>query len=416
MPDLAPRGSRSSKAALTLLALGVVFGDIGTSPLYAVRETLSPEHGIPLNAANILGGLSTIFWALMIVVSLKYVVLIMRADNRGEGGIMALIAIASTAVKNHPHWRLPLMLIGIFGASLFYGDAVLTPAVTVLSAIEGLEVGTSAFKPYVVPISVVVIVVLFSLQASGTAVVGKLFGPVTLLWFVAIGASGVNGIVQYPGIVAALNPLHALAFVTGHGMASFVVLGAVVLAVTGAEALYADMGHFGKGAVRIAWFSIVAPALVLNYFGQGALLIVRPEAVKNPFYLLLPDWALYPMVVLATAAAVIASQAVISGTYSLTKQAVQLGFLPRMTIVHTSAREIGQVYIPSINWVLCMAVLVAVVGFGSSSRLAGAYGVAGTPTMPVDTLLTLLLVPLGRGVPPLALGFPHRLFAHLGLP
>jgi KUP system potassium uptake protein len=304
-----------------------------------------------------------------------------------------------TAVKEHPQWRLPLVLIGIFGASLFYGDAVLTPAVTVLGAIEGLEIGTSAFKPYVVPIAVVVIIVLFSLQQSGTAAVGRLFGPVTLLWFFAIGASGVNGIVQYPGILAAINPLHALAFVTGHGMASFVVLGAVVLAVTGAEALYADMGHFGKGAVRIAWFSIVAPALVLNYFGQGALLIARPEAVKNPFYLLLPDWALYPMVVLATAAAVIASQAVISGTYSLTKQAVQLGFLPRMTIVHTSAREIGQVYIPSINWVLCAAVLVAVVGFGSSSRLAGAYGVAVTATMLVDTLLTFFVIRFGWGYP-----------------
>jgi KUP system potassium uptake protein len=250
-----------------------------------------------------------------------------------------------------------------------------------------------------VPIAVLVIIVLFSLQQSGTATVGKLFGPVTLLWFFAIGAAGVSGIAQHPGILAAINPLHALAFVTGHGMASFVVLGAVVLAVTGAEALYADMGHFGKGAVRIAWFSIVAPALVLNYFGQGALLILRPEAVKNPFYLLLPDWALYPMVVLATLAAAIASQAVISGTYSLTKQAVQLGFLPRMTIVHTSAREIGQVYLPSINWVLCAAVLVAVVGFGSSSRLAGAYGVAVTATMLVDTLLTFFVIRFGWGYP-----------------
>jgi KUP system potassium uptake protein len=399
MPEQDARSRSSTKAALTLLALGVVFGDIGTSPLYAVKETFSLDHGIPLTPGNILGGLSTIFWSLMIVVSLKYVVLIMRADNRGEGGIMALIALAMTAVKEQPHWRLPLVLIGIFGASLFYGDAVLTPAVTVLGAIEGLEVGTSAFKPYVVPIAVLVIIVLFSLQQSGTAVVGRLFGPVTLLWFFAIGAAGVNGIAQHPAILAALNPLHALAFVTGHGMASFVVLGAVVLAVTGAEALYADMGHFGKGAVRIAWFSIVAPALVLNYFGQGALLSVRPETVKNPFYLLLPEWALYPMVVLATAAAVIASQAVISGTYSLTKQAVQLGFLPRMTIVHTSAREIGQVYIPSINWVLCAAVLVAVVGFGSSSRLAGAYGVAVTATMLVDTLLTFFVIRFGWGYP-----------------
>ena len=399
MPEQDARSRSSTKAALTLLALGVVFGDIGTSPLYAVRETFSPEHGIPLTPGNILGGLSTVFWALMVVVSLKYVVLIMRADNRGEGGIMALIALAMTAVKEHPHWRLPLVLIGIFGASLFYGDAVLTPAISVLSAVEGLEVGTTAFRPYVMPIAVAVLVVLFSIQQSGTAVVGKLFGPVTLLWFLAIGAAGLHGIVQEPAILRALNPLHALAFITGHGMASFVVLGAVVLAVTGAEALYADMGHFGKGAVRIAWFSIVAPALVLNYFGQGALLILRPEAVKNPFYLLLPDWALYPMVALATAATVIASQAVISGAYSLTKQAVQLGFLPRMTIVHTSAREIGQVYIPGINWVLCAAVIAAVVGFGSSSRLAGAYGVAVTATMLVDTLLTFFVIRFGWGYP-----------------
>ena len=399
MPEQDARSRTSTQAALTLLALGVVFGDIGTSPLYAVKETFSPEHGIPLTPGNILGGLSTIFWALMIVVSLKYVVLIMRADNRGEGGIMALIALAMTAVKEQPHWRLPLVLIGIFGASLFYGDAVLTPAISVLSAVEGLEVGTTAFRPYVVPLAVIVLVALFAIQQSGTAVVGKLFGPVTLLWFLAIGAAGLHGIAQAPEILRALNPLHALAFVTGHGMASFVVLGAVVLAVTGAEALYADMGHFGKGAVRVGWFGIVAPALVLNYFGQGALLMARPELVKNPFYLLLPDWALYPMVALATAATVIASQAVISGTYSLTKQAVQLGFLPRMTIVHTSAREIGQVYIPSINWVLCAAVLVAVVGFGSSSRLAGAYGVAVTATMLVDTLLTFFVIRFGWGYP-----------------
>ncbi len=399
MPEQDTRSRRSSQAALTLLALGVVFGDIGTSPLYAVKETFSSDHGIPLTPDNILGGLSTIFWALMIVVSLKYVVLIMRADNRGEGGIMALIALAMTAVKDHPQWRTPLILIGIFGASLFYGDAVLTPAVTVLSAIEGLEVGTSAFKPYVMPIAVVVIIILFALQASGTAAVGKLFGPVTLAWFFAIGAAGLNGILQHPGILAALNPVHALSFITGHGTASFVVLGAVVLAVTGAEALYADMGHFGKGAVRVAWFSIVAPALVLNYFGQGALLIVRPELVKNPFYLLLPSWALYPMVALATMAAVIASQAVISGAYSLTKQAVQLGFLPRMTIVHTSAREMGQVYIPGINWVLCAAVLASVIGFGSSSRLAGAYGVAVTATMLVDTLLTFFVIRFGWRYP-----------------
>jgi KUP system potassium uptake protein len=384
--------AKSSTAALTLAALGIVFGDIGTSPLYAVKETFSPGHGIPLNSANILGGLSTMFWALMIVVSLKYVVLIMRADNRGEGGIMALIALAASSVRQFPHWRLPLMLIGIFGAALFYGDAVLTPAISVLSAVEGLEVATRAFKPYVVPIAVGVLLALFAIQARGTAAVGRLFGPVTLLWFIAIGAAGVYGIVQAPAVLAALDPLHALRFLTGHGAASFAVLGSVVLVVTGAEALYADMGHFGKKAVRIGWFSLVAPALVLNYFGQGALLMAHPAALENPFYRLLPGWALYPMVALATAATVIASQAVISGAFSLTRQAIQLGFLPRINVVHTSAREIGQIYMPSVNWLLCAMVLAAVIGFGSSSRLAGAYGVAVTATMLVDTLLTFFVI------------------------
>lgn len=383
---------KSSRATLTLAALGIVFGDIGTSPLYALRETFSPGHGIPLDAPNILGGLSTVFWALMIVVSLKYVVLIMRADNRGEGGIMALIALAQSAVRDHPQWRLPLLVIGCFGASLFYGDAVLTPAISVLSAVEGLRVGTGVFDAYVVPLAVGVLLALFALQARGTAAVGRLFGPVTLAWFLAIGAFGIYGIAQTPAVLAALNPLHALSFLTGHGFASFVVLGAVVLAVTGAEALYADMGHFGKGPVRIAWFSLVAPALVLNYFGQGATLMVRPEAVQHPFYLMLPGWALYPMVALATAATVIASQAVISGAYSLTQQAVQLGFLPRINVVHTSPSEFGQIYIPSINWLLCAAVIAAVIGFGSSSRLAGAYGVAVTATMTVDTLLAFFII------------------------
>src|SRR5688500_8793602 len=387
-----PMATRQSTPLLTLLALGVVFGDIGTSPLYAVKETFSAEHGIALSRDNILAGLSLMFWALMIVVSLKYVVLIMRADNRGEGGIMALIALASKAIQRQPRWRGPLLVIGVFGASLFYGDAVLTPAISVLGAVEGLEVGTRALKPYVVPISVGVLVALFALQARGTAVVGKLFGPVTLAWFIAIGAAGVYGIAREPEVLHAINPLHALRFLTTHAVESFVVLGAVVLAVTGAEALYADMGHFGKGPVRIAWFSLVAPALVLNYFGQGALLMVEPGAVANPFYRLLPGWALYPMVALATLAPVIASQAVISGAYSITRQATQLGFLPRITLVHTSAQEAGQVYLPSVNWVLCAAVLATVVGFGSSTALAGAYGVAVTGTMLVDTLLTFFVI------------------------
>ena len=390
---------RSSTASLTLLALGVVFGDIGTSPLYAVKETFSPVHGIPLTAENVLGGLSTMFWALMIVVSLKYVVLIMRADNKGEGGIMALIALAQQAIRDHPRWKTPLLLIGSFGAALFYGDAVLTPAISVLSAVEGLEVGTSAFKTYVVPIAVGVLIALFAFQARGTAAVGKLFGPITIVWFLSIGAAGLYGIVRAPAILAALNPYHAMLFLTGHGTASFVVLGSVVLAVTGAEALYGDMGHFGKGPIRIAWFSLVAPALVLNYFGQGALLMLDPEAHSNPFYLLLPGWALYPMVALATVATVIAAQAVISGTYSLTKQAVQLSFLPRHTMVHTSAREMGQVYLPVVNWVLCALVIAAVIGFGSSSRLAGAYGVAVTATMLVDTLIAFLVIRYSWGYP-----------------
>jgi len=390
---------QQSRAALTLLALGIVFGDIGTSPLYAVKETFAPGHGIALTAENILGGLSTIFWALMIVVSLKYVTLIMRADNRGEGGIMALLALASTSIKSHPEWRTPLLLAGAIGASLFYGDAVLTPAISVLSAVEGLEVGTSAFKPYVVPISVGVLIALFVFQRHGTAAVGALFGPVTLLWFLALAAAGVYGIAGNPQVLEALNPLHALGFLTNHGLASFVVLGSVVLAVTGAEALYADMGHFGKGPIRLAWFGLVMPALVLNYFGQGALLISNPAAVQNPFYLLVPGWALYPMIALATAATVIASQATISGAYSITKQAIQLGFLPRMNVVHTSATTFGQIYIPAINWALLAAVLAAVIGFGSSSNLASAYGVAVTATMLVDTVLTFFVIRYGWGYP-----------------
>jgi KUP system potassium uptake protein len=394
-----PHRPTSSRIALTLAALGVVYGDIGTSPLYAVKETFNPGHGIPLNAENILGGLSAIFWALMIVVSVKYVILIMRADNKGEGGIMALLALASSAVKDHPQWRPTIMLLGVFGASLFYGDAVLTPAISVLSAVEGLEVETTAFKPYVVPIAVGVVIALFALQRKGTSVVGALFGPVTVLWFLAIGALGVIAIGRNPEVLRALDPLRAFAFVTQHGWASFVVLGAVLLAFTGAEALYADMGHFGKGPIRIAWFGLVFPALILNYFGQGALLIANPKALANPFYLLAPSWALYPMVALATAATVVASQATISGTYSLTRQAIQLDYLPRMQVQQTSAKEIGQIYIPGANLVLLFVIIAVVIGFGSSSRLASAYGVAVTGTMLVTTFLTFFVVRFGWGYP-----------------
>src|SRR5438105_13658238 len=283
---------RHSTAALSLLALGIVYGDIGTSPLYAVKETFNPEHGIPLNTGNILGGVSAIFWALMIIVSLKYVTLVLRADNRGEGGIMALLALAIKSIGDRPRLASALLLTGVFGASLFYGDAVLTPAISVLSAIEGLEIGTSAFKPYVVPIAIGVVIGLFALQRQGTSLVGALFGPVAVLWFLAIAALGIRGIASAPEVLRAINPLHALAFVTQHGWASFVVLGAVLLAFTGAEALYADMGHFGKAPIRIAWFGLVFPALVLNYFGQGALLITNAKAFDNPFYLLAPEWAL----------------------------------------------------------------------------------------------------------------------------
>ena len=390
---------KSSRAALTLAALGVVYGDIGTSPLYAVKETFNPAHGIALDAENVLGGLSSIFWALMIVVSFKYVILIMRADNKGEGGIMALLALASSAVKAHPEWRATIMLLGVFGAALFYGDAVLTPAISVLSAVEGLEIGTSAFKPYVVPISVGVLVGLFALQRRGTSMVGALFGPITVLWFLAIAALGLAAIANNPAVLRALDPTHALRFVTQHGLASFIVLGAVLLAFTGAEALYADMGHFGKAPIRIAWFGLVFPALLLNYFGQGALLIADPKALDNPFFLLSPAWALYPMVALATAATVVASQATISGTYSLTRQAIQLDYLPRMHVRQTSATAIGQIYIPGANVVLLLVIVLVVLAFGSSSKLASAYGVAVTGTMLVTTILTFFLIRFGWGYP-----------------
>jgi KUP system potassium uptake protein len=394
-----PHEAKSSRAALTLAALGVVYGDIGTSPLYAVKETFNPAHGIALNPENVLGGLSAIFWALMIVVSLKYVILIMRADNKGEGGIMALLALASAAVKDHPQWRTTIMLVGVFGAALFYGDAVLTPAISVLSAVEGLEIGTEAFKPYVVPIAVGVVIGLFALQSKGSSAIGAVFGPVMILWFGAIAALGVAAIARNPEVLRALDPSHALRFVTQHGFASFVVLGAVLLAFTGAEALYADMGHFGKVPIRVAWFGLVFPALALNYFGQGALLIADPKALDNPFYLLAPAWALYPMVALATAATVIASQATISGTYSLTRQAIQLDYLPRMQVQQTSAREFGQIYIPGANWVLALVIVAVIVGFGSSSKLAWAYGVAVTGTMLVTTILTFFLIRYGWGYP-----------------
>ena len=383
---------KQSHAALALAALGVVYGDIGTSPLYAVKEVFNPSHHIPFSTANVVGGVSAIFWALMIVVSVKYVILIMRADNKGEGGIMALLALASASVKDHAKWGVPLALVGVFGAALFYGDGVITPAISVLSAIEGLEVATPVLKPYVVPLTIVVLIALFAFQRTGTSTVGALFGPVMIVWFATLALIGVLNILRTPEILGALNPLHAFGFLSQHGLASFVVLGAVFLAVTGAEALYADMGHFGKRAIRAAWFSWVFPALALNYLGQGALLIGNPAAIASPFYLMFPNWALYPMVGLATVATVIASQAVISGTYSITKQATQLGFLPRTNIVQTSSKEIGQIYIPSINWTLLLAIIAAVIGFGSSTNLASAYGLAVSGTMLITTFLTFFVL------------------------
>ncbi|BCO25880.1 low affinity potassium transport system protein kup [Rhodoferax lithotrophicus] len=391
--------SRESLAALTLGAMGVVYGDIGTSPLYTMKEVFNPASGIPLDAIHLIGAVSVIFWGLMMVVTLKYVLLILRADNRGEGGIMALTALASNAIGTDPHKRLILLLLGVFGAALFYGDSVITPAISVLSAVEGLEVVTPALKPYVLPICSAVLVVLFAMQRFGTSLVGKLFGPVIMVWFGVLAAVGTLEIIQQPAILAALNPLNALRFLSAQGWHMFVALGAIVLAFTGAEALYADMGHFGKHPIQFAWGGLVLPALTINYMGQGALLMRDPSALENPFYRLFPDAWLIPAVVLATLATVIASQAVISGAYSMTKQAVQLGLLPRMEVHFTSAKEMGQIYMPEVNWLLLAAVLLAVVGFGSSSAMAAAYGIAVTVTMLITTLLTFFVIRNGWRYP-----------------
>jgi KUP system potassium uptake protein len=390
---------RESLAALTLGAVGVVYGDIGTSPLYTIKEVFSKETGVPLDAAHITGAVSVIFWGLMMVVTLKYVVLILRADNRGEGGIMALTALAAQAAGSTSRKRALLLLTGVLGAALFYGDSVITPAISVLGAVEGLEVVTPNLKPFILPISVGVLLGLFIVQRHGTGVVGKLFGPIIVLWFGALAVTGVNEISKQPAILQALDPLNAIAFLRGQGWHVFVVVGAIVLALTGAEALYADMGHFGSKPIRIAWTGLVMPALALNYMGQGALLMREPSAIENPFFRLFPSSWLIPAVVLATLAAVIASQAVISGAYSMTKQAVQLGFLPRMQVLYTSAKESGQIYLPEVNWVLLVAVVMATVGFGSSTALAGAYGIAVTVTMFITTLLTFFVVRHGWGYP-----------------
>ena len=380
-----------SRAVLALAAIGIVFGDIGTSPLYAM-STVFAAGGLPLTPDNLIGVISLILWSLVLVVSLKYVVLIMRASNHGEGGIMALLALATSSVADRPRLRAGLLVAGIFGAALFFGDGIITPAISVLSAVEGLEVAEPHLKSFVLPIALAVLVGLFLLQKRGTAGIGALFGPFMVLWFVLLAVSGAFNILRGPGILAALDPLAGIGFLLHHGWAAFVSLGSVVLALTGAEALYADMGHFGAAPIRMSWFGLVFPALGLNYLGQGGLLLAQPDRVASPFFHLFPGWALYPMVVVSTIATVIASQAVISGAFSMTKQAIQLGFLPRMSVVHTSAREIGQVYVPAINWMLLAAVVLAVVGFGSSTALGSAYGIAVTGTMLITTVLTFFVV------------------------
>jgi KUP system potassium uptake protein len=384
-------GADTGRKGLVVSAIGIVFGDLGTSTLYTFSEAFGSDHGMPVTTFNVLGVLSLVLWTLVIVVAVKYVTFIMRADNKGEGGIMALMALAQRATRQHPRMRRLVMLAAVLGTALFFGDGVITPSITVLSAIEGLEVAAPELSHWVVWLAVAVLVVLFLFQKYGTGRVGSVFGPVMCVWFVAQGLVGLYNIVQHPIILRAISPWYGIDFFIHHGTGGFLVLGAVVLCVTGAEALYADMGHFGRNPIRIAWYGFVMPGLVLNYLGQGALLIHNPAAASNPFYLAVPSWALYPMIALATAAAVIASQAVISGAFSIMRQAIQLGFLPRMPVVHTSNEEIGQIYLPWINRVLMIMVVLVVIGFGSSSALAGAYGIAVTGTMAIDTVLFLIV-------------------------
>ncbi|MFT3963303.1 potassium transporter Kup [Propionivibrio sp.] len=377
----------SQQAALALAALGVVFGDIGTSPLYTMKEVFAGVHPIPLTPANVLGILSLILWVLIVIVSIKYVVFIMRADNRGEGGIMAMIALALHSARGNPRREKAILMAGLLGAGMFYGDGMITPAISVLSALEGMEVATPLLTPYVLPVTLVVLFVLFFFQRHGTGSVGKLFGPVMILWFASLGVLGLLNIAVNPHVLGAVNPLHGLRFLFENRGLALVAMGAVVLSVTGAEALYADMGHFGATPIRQAWFFFVLPSLMLNYFGQGALILAKPDAVANPFYHLAPEWMLYPLVALATMATVIASQAVISGAFSVSRQAMQLGFLPRFEVRHTSDKQQGQVYLPGVNWGLFCAVTVLVLGFRSSSNIAAAYGIAVTGDMVITSCL-----------------------------
>ena len=385
--------SKQPLAAITVAAIGVVFGDIGTSPLYALKEIFNGHHPIPVTAENILGILSLVFWAIMALVSLKYVAVIMRADNRGEGGSLALLALVTERAKSQRlSWA--VTMLGIFAAALFYGDSMITPAISVLSAVEGLEIITPTLTPYVIPITLGIITGLFFIQKRGTGAVGLFFGPVMVAWFGILGVLGVLQIAQNPHVLEALNPIFAIHFIATEPGLAFLALGSVVLAVTGGEALYTDMGHFGRFPIRLAWFGYVMPALVLNYFGQGALLLVEPEAIASPFFHLAPDWALIPMVGLATAATVIASQAVISGAFSVARQSIQMGLLPRMQIIHTSGKEEGQIYVPFTNWTLFLAVVALVIGFKNSSNLAAAYGIAVTGTMLIDTILVAFVMAL----------------------
>ena len=385
------QSTKSPLGALVLGAIGVVYGDIGTSVLYTVKEVFGSGH-VPFTTDNVYGILSILFWTLTFIVSLKYVVLVLRADNNGEGGLVAMLALASQSVKEKPALRRALLVVGIFGTCLFYGDGVITPAITVLGAVEGLEVMSPNLHGAIIPLALVILLGLFMVQKHGTSSIGRFFGPVMIVWFVTIAALGVAQIARHPEILWALSPHYALGFMLANPGTTFVLLGAVVLCVTGGEALYADMGHFGKQPIRVAWFSIAMPALTLNYFGQGALLLENPDAVKNPFYMLAPAWALMPLVVLATAAAVIASQALITGAYSVTKQVIQLGYLPRLRVEHTNVKEAGQIYMPFVNWSLFVAIVLAVVMFRSSSNLAAAYGIAVTLDMLITTTLTFFVV------------------------
>jgi KUP system potassium uptake protein len=397
-PPPSPPRHPAALAALTLAALGVVYGDIGTSPLYALKEVFHAGH-VPVSRENVLGVLSLIFWTMTSIVSLKYVLLILRADNHGEGGLIAMLSLATTAVADRPRLKRALMTVGLFGTAVFYGDGVITPAISVLSAVEGLEVAAPQLHDWVVPVTLVVLTALFAAQRLGTGGIGRAFGPVTLVWFGTLIALGLPHVAAQPEVLAALNPLRAAGFVAAQPLVAFIALGAVVLVVTGGEALYADLGHFGKRPIRVAWYGLVMPALVINYFGQGALLLRDPAAVENPFYLMAPAWSRLPLVFLATAATVIASQALISAAFSVTKQAIQLGILPRMRIVHTSVRDTGQIYVPFVNWGLFVFIVLAVVMFRSSSNLASAYGIAVTLDMTITTVMTFFVIRYGWRYP-----------------